>query len=113
MTNSRLALFFEDAEPDDIKSDWGSSEQDLPKFDLLDQQLRKHEDGQSHMKALPKLALLCKHLEKQSNAIFQQIAEAEKRNVLFGQPSDLGAASADGLIAMIVVPQVCQIQTAW
>ncbi|KAG9244129.1 anaphase-promoting complex, cyclosome, subunit 4-domain-containing protein [Calycina marina] len=59
-------------------------------FSLLDKEIQKHEKGLPCKETLLQLDSLCAHLTEQASAIFHQIAESEKRNVLFGEPYDLG-----------------------
>ncbi|KAI9735322.1 MAG: hypothetical protein M1818_006517 [Claussenomyces sp. TS43310] len=105
MNNSKLAAFFQDATSEDYQSQWDGVEQELPMFELLDSQLRKHDDGQSYLEGLPKVNSVCKYLERQANVVFQQIAESERRNVIFGRPVQLGTDGADVLKDMIVCPE--------
>jgi anaphase-promoting complex subunit 4 len=107
MTTSRLSVFFQESTTEDSKNEWATAEQGLPIFELLDEQLRKHQEGLAHMTTLPKVELLCKHLDQQASAVFQRIADAEKRNVLFGQPIRLGGMKGDGSVAIILCPEVC------
>ena len=39
---------------------------------------------------IPSLAVLGSHLDRQCSTVFKQIAEAQKRNILFGTPLCLG-----------------------
>ena len=100
MTHSPLATFLGDASAEDYQNDWLHAEQGLPMFNLLDKQLQKQEQGLPYMKALPRVELLCKYLARQATIVFGQIAEAEKRNVLFGEPLDLGSAQSGAPIDM-------------
>jgi hypothetical protein len=43
---------------------------------------------------------------RQAAGVFEKIAEAEKRNVLFGQPTLLGSRSNNSRVAMRIYPQV-------
>jgi anaphase-promoting complex subunit 4 len=100
MTTSPLAIFFADSSEEDNNDNWSHVEQGLPMFDLLDKQLQKQERGLPFMKPLPKVELLCKFLTEQANTVFRQIAEAEKRNVLFGQAHKVGSAESNGPMDM-------------
>lgn len=100
MTTSPLEIYFGDTTPDDYNNSWNQAEQGLPMFDILDKQLQKQERGLPFMKALPRVELVCRHLTAQAKAIFDQIAEAEKRNVLFGNAQPLGMAQDDQLMDM-------------
>lgn len=96
MTTSPLKIYFGDSTPED-QENWNHSEQGLPMFDALDKQLRKQEKGLPYNESLPRIDLLYKLLSKQAETIFGQIAETEKRNVLFGQGHEVGKAETDGL----------------
>lgn len=100
MTTSSLEVYFGDLTSDDVNNDWNQAEQGLPMFDLLDKQIAKQERGLSYMKGLPRVELLCKFLSRQAQSVFSQIAEAEKRNVLFGERQEIGTAENDGFIDM-------------
>ncbi len=106
MTKSRLSAFFEENMTEDNKKQDLSAEQGLPMFELLDKELQKHGLGLPYMKSLPRVELLCKHLGQQTTVMFQQIADAEKRNVLFGEPTLLGSWDNDSPLAIRLCPEV-------
>jgi len=92
MITSPLAPFFADTPAKNINDLVDPSKRDGTLFALLDEQLQKHEQGLPYMEFLPRVDLLCDHLTQQAQAVFKQIAESEKRNVLFGKPYELGAS---------------------
>jgi anaphase-promoting complex subunit 4 len=96
MTASPLAMYFDDSLLEDHNSDWKNAEQGLPMYHLLDKQLQKQERGLPYMNTLPRVELLCKFLTRQASIIFGQIAEAEKRNVLFGKVQEVGVTERGG-----------------
>lgn len=100
MTTSPLAIYLDDTVPEDHGNDWNNAEQGLPMYDLLDKQLQKQERGVPYMKTLPRVELLCKFLARQASTIFTQIAEAEKRNVLFGKVHEVGVSESAGPVDM-------------
>jgi anaphase-promoting complex subunit 4 len=100
MTTSSLATFFGDSSSEDYKNGWNHAEQGLLMFDLLDKQLQKQEQGLPYMKPLPRVELLCTFLSRQASSVFSQIAEAEKRNVLFGKANEIGSAQSDAPMDM-------------
>lgn len=107
MTNSRLSAFFEQqTAKDDEKDDLGV-EQGLPMFELLDKELQKHASGLPYKQSLPRVDLLCKHLGAQTAVMFQQIADAEKRNVMFGEPTMLGSWDNGSPLDIRLCPEVC------
>lgn len=100
MTTSPLAMYFDDSLPEDHDNSWKTAEQGLPIYDLLDKQLQKQERGVPYMKTLPRVDLLCKLLARQASTVFGQIAEAEKRNVLFGKVHEIGVTETAGPVDM-------------
>jgi anaphase-promoting complex subunit 4 len=106
MTNSRLSVFLQEDPLDNQEKYWAGAEQGLPMLELLDTQLQRQEEGLPYEKAVPKVALLCRHMSRQAATVFEKIAEAEKRNVLFGQPTMLGSRGQNSPMAMKIYPQV-------
>lgn len=100
MSSSPLEVYLGDSTSEDYSHGWNNTEQGLPMFDLLDKQLQKQEKGFPYNKPLPRVELLCKYLSRQAKAVFGQIAEAEKRNVLLGSPQEVGVAANNGPIDM-------------
>ncbi|CZT51391.1 related to cyclosome/APC subunit Cut20/Apc4 [Rhynchosporium secalis] len=101
MTSSPLATFFGEAPSvGEGEQSWNHSMHDLPMFELLDKELQKQERGLPYLQELPRVNSLCKFLEQQAHTIFGQIADAEKRNVLFGKPQSVGLVELDGPIDM-------------
>lgn len=101
-----LAIYFQSVTSEDYEKDWEVAEQGLPLFELLNKQLRKQELGQPYMKALPRVEFLSKYLERQASTVFLQVAETEKRNVLFGQPIELTASGQHNRIALMMCSKV-------
>lgn len=99
MTISPLSVFFGDPTSED-EGEWNHAEQGVPLFDLLNRQLEKQERRLPYIRALPRVDLLSAYLDRQANAVFAQIAEAEKRNVLFGSAQDVGIPQTDGSVEM-------------
>jgi anaphase-promoting complex subunit 4 len=106
MTTSRLAIFFQDAATEGYERDWESAEQGIPMYELLDKQLQKHDSGLPYLEGVTNVELLCRYLGRQATTVFRQIAENEKRNVLFGEPIAIGATSGGMIQAMRVCPVV-------
>jgi anaphase-promoting complex subunit 4 len=105
MTTSRLAAFFQEAATEDYERDWEAA-QGQPIFELLDKQLQKHNSGLPYMESILNVELLYRYLSRQAATVFQQIADTEKRNVLFGQPVSIGTASGETVQAMRLCPVV-------
>jgi anaphase-promoting complex subunit 4 len=99
MTTSPLEIFFADS-PKEENDCWNHVEQLLPMFELLDKQLQKQEKGLPFMKPLPRVELLCRFLNQQANTVFRQIAEGEKRNVLFGKAHKVGPTESNSPMDM-------------
>ncbi|KAG4426231.1 hypothetical protein IFR04_000697 [Cadophora malorum] len=100
MTSSPLATYLNDIPSDGYEETWTHSKYGLPMFDLLDKELQKQEQGLPYIRSLPRVDLLCEFLQQQAHSIFGQIAEAEKRNVLFGKAQIVGVVEADGPVDM-------------
>lgn len=90
MTTSPLDNYFAASSDSDFQQSWKNAEQGTAMFDLLDKQIQKQERSQGYVSPLARVDVLCKYLTKQASAVFGQIAEAEKRNVLFGNVVDIG-----------------------
>jgi anaphase-promoting complex subunit 4 len=105
MTTSRLAAFFQEATTEGYERDWEAA-QGQPIFELLDKQLQRHKSGLPYMESIPNLELVYRHLSRQAATVFQQIADTEKRNVLFGQPVPIGTISGETAQAMRLCPVV-------
>jgi anaphase-promoting complex subunit 4 len=100
MTNSPLAVYFDTSLPEGHDNSWANAEQGLPIYDLLDKQLQRQERGVPYLKTLPRVDLLYKLLARQAGTVFGQIAEAEKRNVLFGKVHEIGVTETAGPVDM-------------
>ncbi|XDG01460.1 hypothetical protein ABKA04_001075 [Annulohypoxylon sp. FPYF3050] len=69
-------------------------------LELLSKQLKKHDTGQPDESVFSQVEFLCGYLGDKTDAIFEGIAEAEKRSVRFGQPA---ALKLENKISMIDV----------
>ncbi|POR37186.1 Coatomer subunit delta [Tolypocladium paradoxum] len=85
LTHSPLDVFFDDISKEDYSADWEHCEDGPSLLDVLDRQLRKQEDGQPCMRALPHVDFLVNYMNSWSGRIFKDIAEAKKRSVRFGK----------------------------
>ena len=86
LTNSPLETFFDDVAKEDWDADLAHIEDGPPNLlDVLDGQLKKLENGQTSMKALPHVDFLVDYATSSSNRVFKGIAEAKKRSVRFGK----------------------------
>ncbi|KAI1340471.1 anaphase-promoting complex, cyclosome, subunit 4-domain-containing protein [Xylariaceae sp. FL0016] len=58
-------------------------------IDMLSRQVKLHEAGQESPGTFPQIEFLCNYLDTKANAVFEGIAEAERRSVRFGQPTKI------------------------
>ncbi|KAH0543232.1 hypothetical protein FGG08_002396 [Glutinoglossum americanum] len=89
MTKSRLAEFFPPVSTDDKRDQWDLRDEGLSLFDILKKELKKRSLNVHTNKRLPGIRSFYEHLARQCDIVFKQIAEAERRNVLFGRPVHL------------------------
>lgn len=106
MISSPLATYLDDKPSERDEDRWTHAGYGLPMFDLLDQQIQKQEQGLPYITLLPRASLLCDFLDEQSRTVFKQIAEAEKRNVLFGKTQHIGSLHSGGPVDMRMSPRV-------
>jgi anaphase-promoting complex subunit 4 len=99
---SLLANYLGKDSDDGAQAENKGFEQGTPMFDTLSRQIKKMEQGQPYTKVLPKQAFLAQHLSTQAGEVFQQIADAEKRNVLFGDVHNIGAVRKNSPLHMKV-----------
>lgn len=111
LTRSPLDVFFDDISREDYSADWDHCEDGPRLLDMLDRQLRKQEDGQPFMRALPHVDFLVNYMNSWSGRIFRDIAEAKKRSVRFGRPVRLsvGRPVSKMDIKMCEAKQVCRV----
>ncbi|KAK4455960.1 anaphase-promoting complex subunit 4 [Podospora aff. communis PSN243] len=89
LVSSPLEVYFGEATREDYTHSQELVDDGASLLEMLDKQLQRQEAGQQYMKALPHISFLVNYLTSRSNVIFQEIAEAEKRSVRFGQPTEL------------------------
>jgi anaphase-promoting complex subunit 4 len=89
LVSSPLEIYFGEATREDYAKSQELVDDGASLLEMLDKQLQRQEAGQQYMKALPHISFLVDYLTSRSNVIFQEIAEAEKRSVRFGQPTEL------------------------
>jgi len=102
LKTSPLASYLGKINNDVSQNGSGTIEQGVLMFDLLIKQIKKMEHGQQYQKQLLRQEYLTQHLSKQAGQVFQQIADAEKRNVLFGDVYEIGVMGDSGLLDMKV-----------
>ncbi|PBP26569.1 anaphase-promoting complex component Cut20/Apc4 [Diplocarpon rosae] len=116
MTSSPLSLYLNNTPSEEEKENWNHFKYGLPIFELLDAQISKREQGQPYIEALLSISLLFDFLEQQAQVIFNQIAEADKRNVLFGKAQLIGSVENGGPLDTRMsrnVTGLCQSYTAF
>ncbi len=103
LMDSKLKPFFGDVAEDEVKAEFDKIGTANPIFGPLTLSLRELEARQSCSSVLLNVEVLVQHLVDQATSVFKQIAEAEKRNVLFGSTIDIVEGMKDGPIAMRMV----------
>ena len=86
MTQSRLASFFNLESRAEEEDHWDVAAEERSLFELCKWGLRKASTEGSSTRRLPTFESLMKHLDTQCNAIFNRIAEMQRRSVRFGTP---------------------------
>ncbi|KAK4230896.1 anaphase-promoting complex, cyclosome, subunit 4-domain-containing protein [Podospora fimiseda] len=89
LISSPLAIFFDEGAKEDFVQNEALAEGGTSLLQFLDRELQKQEQGQEYMKALPHIEFLVKYLDKKACNVFENIAEAEKRGVRFGQATEI------------------------
>ncbi|KAK4179671.1 anaphase-promoting complex, cyclosome, subunit 4-domain-containing protein [Triangularia setosa] len=89
LTSSPLAVYFDQITKEDYIKDQEYAEDNPSLLQMLEKQLKRQELGQPYMRALPHVDFLVNYLTSRANKVFQNIAEAEKRGVLFGKDTVL------------------------
>lgn len=85
LTDSPLRVFFDEIPAEDYASEWDHIQDGSGLLDLLEDQLAKYEMDAESMRALPRLEFLVDYVTDWSSRIFEDIAEAKKRSVRFGE----------------------------
>ena len=86
MTQSQLTSFFDWETSGEEKSSWDMAVEGRSLFEMYKSGLQNASAEDSSARRLPTLDALMKHLDTQSNAIFNRIAEMQRRSVRFGAP---------------------------
>lgn len=89
MASSPLGSYLGKVSKEDLDRDLKLMEDGTSLLDLLDKQIKKQEGGQAQTAVFPQIEFLGSNLDDKANAVFDGIAEAEKRSVRFGQPSQI------------------------
>ena len=91
LTKNPINIYFNEIAKEDYTSDWDHLEDGASLLEVLDKQLKKHESGLAHMKALPHVDFLVNYATSRSKLIFQNVASTLKRSVRFGPAVELPA----------------------
>lgn len=105
LMSNQLTPFFDDSANKGDHGPWATTAPEVPAFDILAKKLGSHSQNQELVKGIPAIDTVCKKLERQARAVFEQIAEAEKRNVLFGEPIPLNMLDRKRPVALRVSPK--------
>ncbi|KLU87614.1 hypothetical protein MAPG_06611 [Magnaporthiopsis poae ATCC 64411] len=92
LMQSPATKFFGPPDPENFRKDEAVADGGLPLLDTVEAQIRLAENDEPHMRALPRIDFLVQYLKTKAQDVFDDIAEAERRNVRFGSPTTLVAA---------------------
>ncbi|KAK8076375.1 anaphase-promoting complex- cyclosome- subunit 4 domain-containing protein [Apiospora phragmitis] len=87
MKASPLRAYLSNVSPEDSGKDRQQAENGSSVLEMLDKQIRSQELGQPEGGVLPQVEFLVNYLVDKASAVFNGIAEAERRSVRFGQPT--------------------------
>lgn len=99
LRRSKLQDMFE-KNLDDKRQPWDLGSEGSTLYESFKKEHSIYVKGHQTEKRLPQLADLSAYLGKQCEAVFKQIAEAERRNVLFGLPIYLGQCFDPAVVDM-------------
>ena len=105
MTQSQLFSFFNLESRAEGKTPWDLAAEGRSLFELYKQGLQNANTKVSSTRQLPTLNALMRHLDTQCNAIFNRIAEMQRRSVRFGAPVYL-QQGIPSYTDMTMLPQV-------
>jgi len=114
LMRSPIGKYFDKVSTEDWTKDFDHLEDGHSLLDVLDKQLQRQGRGLPHMKALPQPGFLIEYLSKNADSVFENIGEAERRSVRFGQPIKLniGAAVARHDVRMAPLPRAVRLVTS-
>jgi anaphase-promoting complex subunit 4 len=98
LVNRPADIFFDEVAKEDYTTDWDHADSGSSLLEMLDKQLKRQEDGQPYMKALPHVEFLVAYLQSRANGIFKSIADAQRRSVRFGQSTRISLGQPIGKI---------------
>jgi anaphase-promoting complex subunit 4 len=100
LKTSKIAAFFRQNSTQTSPHEWDFADTKGGIYQPLLGELKKHTLSVSHSQSVPRLEDLSKYLNEQCAAVFNQIAESDRRNVLFGEPVALQIDSASSVADM-------------
>jgi anaphase-promoting complex subunit 4 len=106
MTKSMLAGFLQAGVQEAVLPEWDLESDGITLYEMFNKELHKYTHNLHMDRKLPGISALADHLGRKCNIVFKQIAEAEKRNVLFGKPIPIRKVSGTRLIDMRVCYEV-------
>ncbi|KAI0382736.1 anaphase-promoting complex, cyclosome, subunit 4-domain-containing protein [Hypomontagnella monticulosa] len=89
MSSSPLRHYLDNVPAESSEKGRQQAEAGSSLLELLSKQLKKQDAGQSDESTFAQIEFLCGYLDDKADAIFEGIAEAEKRSVRFGQPTPI------------------------
>lgn len=89
MKASPLRAYLSNASADDSGRDRQQAEDASSVLEMLDKQIQSQELGRTEGGILPQVEFLVTYLVDKASAVFNGIAEAERRSVRFGQPTKI------------------------
>lgn len=92
LVSSPMATYFAKVPQETRNEDWERVQECSSVLNGVDEQLELEQAGKPFMKSLPQMAFLVDLLTAKAGDVFQNIAEAEKRSVRFGQAVKLELA---------------------
>lgn len=90
MMQSKLIGLFNLRDEGDTSSQWDLAAEGRSLFELYKKEYNSNVNGDPSTKRLPGLEALVTHLDAQCEAVFNRIAETQRRNVRFGNPAPVG-----------------------
>lgn len=101
LVQSPMATYFEDLPEELVEEEWETYVNDSAgMLNQVDEQARAQEAGEADVMAMPHMSFLVDLLTEKANGVFDEIAEAEKRLVRFGQAVQLDLPDAVSKVAM-------------
>lgn len=101
MTQSQMLIYL--GNPSNSRPQWDLDAEGGVLFELYKRELSDEKNDVHPQMELPGLSGVLRHLQKQSDLLFERISETQRRNVQFGAPITLGVGSATSTDLKMVV----------